>query len=100
MKGVQVRIEGETVFAGDLRIGRADEILDIVESNAANRDEARRKLQKVKLNQHDMDALRDKNPDDAGEETEDGETRKWSSREAFFSGMANYCIREGYYSVK
>jgi len=78
----------------DLELGRADAVAQVTKRNAGGSEEnALRLLGKVHLSHDEVEILRKKDntyPDDS-------DSRTWSAREAFFTGMANYCLREGEY---
>jgi hypothetical protein len=77
-----------------LELGRADAVAQVVKSNAGgSEDNALRLLSKVHLSRDEVEILRKKDADYPDEDDD----RTWSSREAFFSGIANYCLREGAY---
>ena len=78
----------------DLELGRADAVAQITKRNAGGSEEnALRLLGKIHLSHDEVEILRKKDADYPDED----DSRTWSSREAFFSGIANYCLREGAY---
>jgi len=78
----------------DLELGRADKIGEITKRTAGGTTEnALRRVGKIHLSHDEVEILRKKDADYPDEDDE----RTWSAREAFFSGVANYCLREGEY---
>jgi len=97
---VVVEEDENRVYAGDedadnrLEIGRADAIAEVCKRNAGGSEEnALRLLSKIHLSHEEVGILRKKD----GTYPDEDDSRTWSSREAFFTGMANHCLREGEY---
>jgi len=97
---VRVDEDANRVYVGDerrdedLELGRADAIAQVTKRNAGGSEEnALRLVGKIHLSHDEVEILRKKDADYPDED----EDRTWSAREAFFTGVANYCLREGAY---